>query len=117
MTNGRILSWTSGNVRLPFEPDPMDELVSAIIRADVRRSSASAPDEPGHSSLTRGSMRHARPFVVVAGAVLLLSGLGYSVSRYNLLHVYYGEPDWWRVVTGTVLLLTGLYVTKFAKVT
>ena len=46
---------------------------------------------------------------------MLLSGLGYSVSRYNLFHVYYGEPVWWRVATGTVLLLAGLYVRKFAR--
>jgi len=60
-------------------------------------------------------MRLARPFVIAAGAIVLLSGLGYSVSRYNLFHVYYGEPVWWRVATGTVLLLTGLYVRKFAR--
>ena len=60
-------------------------------------------------------MRLVRPFVVVAGALLLVSGLGYSVSRYNLLHVYYGEPVWWRVAAGSMLVLAGLYVTKFAR--
>lgn len=62
-------------------------------------------------------MRLARPFVVVAGASLLVSGFGYSVSRYNLLHVYYGDPVWWRICAGSVLLLAGLYVTKFARTT
>ena len=60
-------------------------------------------------------MRLARPFVVIAGAILLISGLGYSVSPYNVLHVYYGEPVWWRVTAGSMLVLAGLYVTKFAK--
>ena len=60
-------------------------------------------------------MRLARPFVIAIGGMVLLSGLGYSVSRYNLFHVYYGEPVWWRVATGTVLLLSGLYVRKFAR--
>ena len=60
-------------------------------------------------------MSLARPFVVIAGAVLLMSGLGYSVSRYNMLHVYYSDPEWWRVAAGSLLVLAGLYVTKFAK--
>ena len=62
-------------------------------------------------------MSLARLFVVVAGAILLISGFGYSVSRYNMLHVYYGEPVWWRVSVGAVMLLAGLYVTKFARTT
>jgi hypothetical protein len=65
--------------------------------------------------LTERLMRLARPFVLVAGAILLISGLGYSVSPYNIVHVYYGEPVWWRVAGGAVLLLGGLYVTKFAR--
>ena len=62
-------------------------------------------------------MRLARPFVIVTGAMVLLSGLGYSVSRYNFLHVYAGDPVWWRVGVGAAILLAGLYVRKFAKVT
>ena len=62
-------------------------------------------------------MRLARPFVIATGAIVLLSGLGYSVSRYNLTHVYVDDPVWWRVAVGALLLLAGLYVRKFAKVT
>ena len=62
-------------------------------------------------------MRLARPFVVVAGAILLISGLGYSVSRHNLLHMYYGEPVLWRIAAGAALVLAGLYVTRFARTT
>jgi hypothetical protein len=72
-----------------------------------------ASHEPEQLTHKRVEMRLARPFVIAAGAMVLLSGLGYSVSRYNLFHVYYGEPV--RVATGTVLLLTGLYVRKFAR--
>ena len=61
-------------------------------------------------------MRLARPFVIATGAIVLLSGLGYSVSRHNLTHFYVEDPVWWRVVLGAVLLLGGLYVRKFAKV-
>jgi hypothetical protein len=34
-----------------------------------------------------------------------------------LSRIYVAEPVWWRIAVGAVLLLTGLYVRKFAKVT
>jgi hypothetical protein len=60
-------------------------------------------------------MRSGLSLVTLAGLLILFTGLGYSTSIYNPLHMYRGEPSWPRAAVGAGLILTGLYVRRFVR--
>jgi hypothetical protein len=60
-------------------------------------------------------MRPGLLLMSLAGAVILLTGLGYTTTIYNPLHAYWGEPSWERAALGAFMLIVGVYGRRFVR--